>query len=100
MIISTVDNLLRGKNDVGWNKTKPAGVEGDHLLSVMKRFADIIAKSLEYHFHDRLVKTYEEADVIIAKENIGMQFMYTCSYSIFFLAPIYRLLLCKSFKFN
>jgi hypothetical protein len=71
MIISTVDNLLHGKNDIGWSATKPAGVEGDHLLSVMKQFADIVAKSLEYHFQDRLVKRYDEADVIISKENIG-----------------------------
>ncbi|CAC5417390.1 unnamed protein product [Mytilus coruscus] len=70
MIIGIVDNLLSSKNGIGWNKTKPAGVEADHLLSVMKRFADIIAKSLEYHFQDRLVKRYEEADVIISKENI------------------------------
>jgi hypothetical protein len=61
MIISTVDNLLHGKNEIGWSATKPAGVEGDHLLSVMKQFADIVAKSLEYHFQDRLVKRYDEA---------------------------------------
>ncbi|VDI57656.1 latrophilin 2 [Mytilus galloprovincialis] len=73
MIIGIVDNLLSSKNGIGWNKTKPAGVEADHLLSVMKRFADIIAKSLEYHFQDRLVKRYEEADVIISKENIDVK---------------------------
>ncbi|XP_025108331.1 adhesion G protein-coupled receptor L2-like [Pomacea canaliculata] len=52
MVSRIVNNLLRPKNEVGWNATQPSGSEGDNLMRVMHNFADAISRSLIYHIID------------------------------------------------
>ncbi|XP_076456593.1 cadherin EGF LAG seven-pass G-type receptor 1-like [Babylonia areolata] len=50
-----VNNLLKVKNEVGWNATRPAGAEGDNLMRVMHRFAQVIAGALIVHVVDNRI---------------------------------------------
>lgn len=52
IISNIVNNILRPKNEIGWNATQPSGTEGDNLMQVMHRFADAIFRSLYYHIID------------------------------------------------
>ncbi|KAL8609771.1 hypothetical protein ACOMHN_042810 [Nucella lapillus] len=52
ILAKIVNNLLRAKNEVGWNATRPAGAEGDSLMRVMRRFAQVISRSLIFHVVD------------------------------------------------
>ena len=47
-----VNNLLKDKNEEGWNATSPIGAEGDSLMQVMHRFAQVISRSLIFHVVD------------------------------------------------
>ncbi|XP_033739252.1 cadherin EGF LAG seven-pass G-type receptor 1-like [Pecten maximus] len=69
VIIRTVDNLLSRRNDVGWNATKPAGVEGDNLLSALEAFARTVAKTIQYNIHIGTVDV-NDASIFEARGNI------------------------------
>ncbi|KAK7477812.1 hypothetical protein BaRGS_00030995 [Batillaria attramentaria] len=67
-----VNNLLKPKNEFGWNATRPSGVEGDSLMQVMHRFADVISSSLFYHIVDSQV-VWDKANISQFHEYIEMK---------------------------
>ncbi|XP_021355754.1 cadherin EGF LAG seven-pass G-type receptor 1-like isoform X2 [Mizuhopecten yessoensis] len=69
VIIRTVDNLLSRRNDVGWNATKPAGVEGDNLVSALEAFARTVAKTIQYNIRIGMIDG-SDASIFEAKGNI------------------------------
>ena len=70
LLVNIVNNLLSPKNEAGWNATRPSGAEGDSLMQVMRDFADVISRSLDYHIKDGLV-TYKNAQLKVIREYVG-----------------------------
>lgn len=75
MVSRIVNNLLRPKNEVGWNATQPSGSEGDNLMRVMHNFADAISRSLIYHIIDGRV-ILANAHIYQYHEYIGKEFLF------------------------
>nr|XP_022319164.1 adhesion G protein-coupled receptor L2-like isoform X2 [Crassostrea virginica] len=47
VFLDILNNLMDFKHDAGWKKTKPRGVEGDNLLTVVEMFAATVADIIE-----------------------------------------------------
>ena len=65
-----VDNILKPKNELGWNATKPSGSEGDNLMRVMGEFSRVVSRSLIFHVID-MRSFLHAARVDQFLENIG-----------------------------
>ena len=70
ILAKIANNLLKHKNELGWNATSPAGAEGDSLMQVMHRFAQVISRSLIFHVID-MRASVREASISQFFENIG-----------------------------
>ncbi|XP_070181949.1 cadherin EGF LAG seven-pass G-type receptor 1-like [Littorina saxatilis] len=76
-----VNNLLKSRNEVGWNATRPAGAEGDNLMHVMHRFAQVVSRSLIFHVID-MRASVREAHVSQFFENIEFAIITQLAYVI------------------
>ena len=70
ILAKIVNNLLKPRNEMGWNATSPSGAEGDSLMQVMHRFAQVISRSLIFHVID-MRASIREASVSQFFDNIG-----------------------------
>ena len=59
------------KHDAGWKKTKPRGVEGDNLLTVVEMFAATVADIIEDQMKRGLWE-YTKNPTTEVREHIGM----------------------------
>ena len=63
---------------MGWNATKPAGVEGDNLMKVMETFAHVLSRNLQNHVTDGEVEGrfgYENAYLKSARPELGIPYI-------------------------
>ncbi|KAK3590964.1 hypothetical protein CHS0354_034536 [Potamilus streckersoni] len=73
IVADIVNNLLNQKNREGWQATQPAGTEADNLLQVIKTFARVLGRSLNYQVTDGSVKGtfgFEQAYFKLARNRI------------------------------